>query len=49
MNVEEIIQQAASGDVFFTGSCDSGQNKGRPRQCCIILGWKYSLTKVTQS
>lgn len=34
--MEEIIQQAFSGDGVFSGSCDSGQNKGQLENAALL-------------
>lgn len=36
MNVEEIIQEAPSGDSVFSGICDSGKNKGRLDSAALL-------------
>lgn len=48
--MEAIIQLASSGDGIFSGSCDSGQNKGRLDSAALLwTGSTGSLTKLTQS
>lgn len=36
VNVEDNTQQASSGDGVFSGSCDSGQNKGRLDSAALL-------------
>lgn len=36
VNVKETIQLASSGDGVFSGSCDSGQNKGRLDSAALL-------------